>query len=97
MIKIILLSFLAIASARHTQHDQNEELKELVKKMSEKIEALEQKLATLEDAREIVQQTPVTYVAAVTAGYPISTSTDWDSIHTAINGLISRPLPRDKR
>ena len=35
MIKILLLSFLAIASARHTQLDQIEELKELVKKISE--------------------------------------------------------------
>ena len=41
-----------------------------------------------------VMQTPITYVAAVTVGYPVSTSSDWISGTFAFQGIINRQPAR---
>jgi elongation factor P hydroxylase len=41
-----------------------------------------------------VSQAAITYIAAIAAGFPYSTSSDWDGIHTALNGVLNKQAPR---
>ena len=77
--------------------DKVDALTELVLKQAEIIKALEKKEAHRrqdEASEKHVKQNPITYIAAVAAGYPISTSTDWNSGHQGLNGVINKALPR---
>jgi elongation factor P hydroxylase len=41
-----------------------------------------------------VSQAAITYIAAIAAGFPYSTSSDYDAIHTALNGVLNKAAPR---
>ena len=106
MRSILVLTLLAVASSNHVQHAPktvDEQLKEMsdkiasltdkLVKQSEIIETLEQKVVSLEDKR-YVEQTPITYIAAVAAGFPISTSTYFNTGTYGFLGVINKQAPR---
>ncbi len=64
----------------------------MIEAQAEIIETFVKKNRQIEEYN--VEQTAITYIASVAAGYPVSTSTDYDSGHTVINGIINKPMPR---
>ncbi len=47
---------------------------------------------SLEDKKH-VEQTPITYIAAVAAGFPIATSSDYCTGTYGFQGVINKQLP----